>query len=405
MENKQIDEFFKKRIEAYGEKMRELGFSEDLIASIISLDDLDPEEPELTPEIIEAIKEKASTDMEKKNYRTKSKAENITEVPAVLPVITNQNYKNAISLNTDDKAYMQPFSSTDNLVFENGQLYFEGMEATAATLKRFFTSDGIENFDLPLLRVFYAIILNNFVKTYKEDKTIEPIITIYYPDLAKKIGKSSNINEKDIASCINQIISFQTIMGIIDKGHRGNDILPVLVYMGNDVEKNTISFSSPYMNRIIQDLYKVSMRKDNLGKPLLKKNGEPMMLPSYSYLLDSTIAKEKNKKAVEIVFIIIYTIENAGNNTPHISADTIIERNQLLKQSIQDTKALSDINKMFLRTFTKAWELLSTKTKLKEYYKEIHLPDINSKDFKAKWIPTTTTTNMVFEFPHKGKIK
>lgn len=209
----------------------------------------------------------------KKEYRTKAKAGMIDEIPSRVPVITNRTYQNAMTLNMDNKAYLQPMSSTDNLVYENGQLLFEGFPATAATLKRYYTLDGIENFDLPLLRVFYGIILNRFAKTWKEDKSIEDVVTLYYPDLAKMLGKSPNINQKNVNSCINSILSFQSIMGIIDKGTKGNDILPVLVYMGNDVERNTISFASPYMVRVIRDIYNASIRRSKTGLPLLKKTG------------------------------------------------------------------------------------------------------------------------------------
>lgn len=342
---------------------------------------------------------------EKREYRTKKNAGTVDEIPAQVPAITNKSYQNAMTLNMDNKAYLQPLSSTDNLVYENGQLLFEGFPATAATLKRYYTSDGIENFDLPLLRVFYAIILNRFAKTWQEDKSIEDVVTLYYPDLAKMLGKSLNINQENINSCINSILSFQTIMGIIDKGKKGNDILPVLVYMGNDVEKNTISFASPYMVRVIRDIYNASIRKSKTGTPILKKNGTPQMLPSYSYMIKSSIAKEKNKKAVEIVFIIVSLIEQCGNNEPHIKASTIIERNQPLKQAINKCKTQGNINNLLTRAFSKAWELLNTHTTLKEHYIDIQLPDITAKDFKALWIPTSSSLDKVFSFKHNGKIK
>ena len=344
-------------------------------------------------------------DNEKNSYRTKKNAGITDEIPSQVPAITNKSYQNAMTLNFDDKAYLQPISGTDRLMYENGQLLFEGFPATAATLKRYYTSDEIENFDLPLLRVFYGIILNRFSKTWQEDKSIEDVVTLYYPDLAKMLGKSPNINQKNVNSCINNILSFQTIMGIINKGEKGNDILPVLVYMGNDVEKNTISFASPYMVRVIRDIYNASIRKSKKEIPILKKNGTPQMLPSYSYMIKSSIAKEKNKKAVEIIFIVVALIEQCGNNEPHIKARTIIERNQLLKQALERCKTPGNINNTLTRAFTKAWKLLITHTTLKERYRNIQLPDTDAKDFKALWIPTSSSLDKVFSFKHDGKIR
>lgn len=261
----------------------------------------------------------------KKTNRTKKKAGEIDEVPTIIPTITNKKYQNAMTLNTDSTAYLQPFSSVDNLVYENGQILFKGLPASAATLKEYFTSTEIDNFDLPLLRLFYGIILNRFAKTWKEDQSIEGYVTIYYPDLAKKLGKSSNISKSDVQSCIDSIMQFQTIMGIIDNGSKGTEIIPVLVYMGNDTEKNTISFASPYMVKVIKNVFNASIRKNKTGLPQLKKDGNPQLLPAYSYMIKSSIGKERNKKAVEIVFVIVSLIEQSGNHCPHIKAKTIMK--------------------------------------------------------------------------------
>lgn len=336
-----------------------------------------------------------------KTYRTQKRAGNIADVPAKMPIITNKVFQNAITYNNDDTAYLQPLSTADGLVFENGTLMFEGLPASAARLKHLYTKDNIENFDLPLLRVFYATILNKYAQTLREDNTIDEVITIYYPQLAKQLGKSANTSRADVEATINSILSFRNILGITEKG---NNILPVLVYMGEDREKNTISFASPYMTKIIKDLYKASIRKNKAGNPLLKKDGTPKLLPAYTYLPNMTLAKERNKKAVEIVCIVVATIEQAGNNTPHISAKTIIERNQLLKQSLDNANSMSNQNTLLNRAFSKAWELLRTKTDILEKYKNIKLPDPAAKDFKATCIPTMGTLDMVFEFPHEGKV-
>lgn len=334
----------------------------------------------------------------KKTNRTKKKAGEIDEVPTIIPTITNKKYQNAMTLNADSTAYLQPFSSVDNLVYENGQILFRGLPASAATLKEYFTSTGIENFDLPLLRLFYGIILNRFAKTWKEDQSIEGYVTIYYPDLAKKLGKSSNISKSDVQSCIDSIMQFQTIMGIIDNGSKGTEIIPVLVYMGNDTEKNTISFASPYMVKVIKNVFNASIRKNKTGLPQLKKDGNPQLLPAYSYMIKSSIGKERNKKAVEIVFVIVSLIEQSGNHCPHIKAKTIIDRIPILKNSIDNCKTTSDKNKMLKRAFSKAWGILPKHTKLKETYQDIKLP--SSTD-----VPSMSSLDIVYKFPHNGKTK
>ena len=88
---------------------------------------------------------------------------------------------------------------------------------------------------------------------------------------------------------------------------------------------------------------------------------------------------------------------------PHIKAETIVERNTQLKESLMASKSTSDKNKKLNRAFTKAWELLRTQTDLLNTYKNIVLPDPKAPDF-CKYIPTTSTLDTVYEFPHEGKI-
>lgn len=116
--------------------------------------------------------------------------------------------------------------------------------------------------------------------------------------------------------------------------------------------------------------------------------------------LNSSIAKERNKKAVENVIIITTLIEQKGDRILHITAKEIIERNPQLKQGLEG-KSTAQINVVLKRAFQKTWELLDTQTKLKEQYEDICLPD----PCDAKNIPTKSTLNMVFSFPHNGKKK
>ena len=71
-----------------------------------------------------------------------------------------------------------------------------------------------------------------------------------------------------------------------------------------------------------------------------------------------SIVKERNKRAVEIVIVVVTTIEQAGKYTPHLKAKTIIERIPQLQESLDKAKTNSDKNKILKRAFTKAWELL-----------------------------------------------
>ena len=151
------------------------------------------------------------------------------------------------------------------------------------------------------------------------------------------------------------------------------------------------------MNYVIKTIYNLSIRKTKDGKPKLKKNGTPLMLPSHSYMIDSSITKERNKAAAENVVILVTLIEQAGDNIPRIKASTLIERNVQLADRLESA---ANPRTLLNRTFIRTWALLREKTRLTEVYKDIQLPD--PKDPAA--IPTMKTLdNVVFSFPHNGK--
>lgn len=342
----------------------------------------EPEQPTTEPET-------------KKKYRTKAKAGDVVEVPEKYAIITQQQYQNAMGLFQEGNAYLQPLANVEELEYKDGKLYFEGLPASEAQLREYYTKDVPDMIDLPLLKEFYTIVLNTFLTNLKENKPQTPTLSIYLPRLFARLGKKT-VSRNETLSIINKMISYHTIMGVID-----GDILPVLLYVGENQEKNTISFMSPYMNRVIEKIYKVSIRTDKNGKPKLKKNGEPQTLPVYSYLIKPSICTERNQKAVEIVHIVTTLIEQAGDNEPHISAKTIVERNMQLRYSMDGARP-SDKNKMLKRAFTKAWELLRTQTDLEKVYPGIELPD--PKD--PKNIPTMSQLEKtVFTFKHNGKHK
>ena len=342
------------------------------------------------------------TDDTKKNYRTKSKADSATDnLPSNLAIITNDKYKDSLTLQQHGGAYLQPLATTDGLRYDGENLFFQGFPASEATLREINKDKDvpIEAIDLPLLRMFYSIILSDFEQNTKKLGVVNEIVTVYVPDLAAILGKKRNLSKNDITSIIEKTSSFQTIYGVIKDPDRPNGIgtaVPLLVWMGYDAETNTIRFASPYMTQLIKQIYNVSIRKNKKGTPQLKKDGTPLLEVSHSYLVKSSIAKERNKRAVEIVIAVVITIEQAGKNTPHLKASTIIGRIPQLQRAFNKTKTTSNKNLLLSRTFKKAWELLETQTKLRDKYPNITLPDPNN----PQNIPTTSTLNMVFSFPH-----
>ena len=359
------------------------------------------------------MKQKVSKPKPKRN-RTRKQAEQsgaITNMPEVIALPTLRPYQNAISTVQDPAAHLQPVTQAlaDNLRFDNGTLYFQGMDASRVDLVQFYdkTPKAVSDLDLPTLRALYSVILQDVQDAAKDpDRIIAQVndpqylshnVKIYLPDFLQMLGYKPNSSKDGVAYAVAKILSYSRILGVMEEYQGGRlykSHYPVMQLVGHNDKDNTIQFSSPYMNRLIMTILQASIQTDRQGNYKLKSSGEPFLLASHSYLVKSSIAKERNKRAAEIVCIVVTLIEQAGDNTPHIKAQTIVDRCPDLKNALD---AASSGNKSLIlkRAFTAAWKMLPKQTRLAEVYKNIKFPSA---------IPTASTLDMVFEFPHDGKI-
>ena len=342
---------------------------------------------------------------EKRQYRTRSKAESADSIPERLALITAPGYVYGLTPHQEmqAKAYLEPLNpeAAKNLQFdsETGKLYFAGSirAISEVQLENIRTKETITALNLPLLQSIYSIFLNRYQKTKENRETLN----IYLPDFAEFLGYGRNISAEQITWFISQASMFQTVAGCIETPH-GKSMYAVMLFHSYDAEKNVLSLASPYLSRLIEVVYNASILRDKKGEPKLKADGTPQLKASHSYLMKPSIGRVKNTAAVETVAIILQVIEQAGNNIPHISLQTLVDRNEALKAQLENTPD-NNKSRVLSRHFSKAWELLSTETYLEDTYKDIKLPrpyikeDIPSiKDFRK---------NRVYEFPHGGKKK
>lgn len=353
----------------------------------------------------------------------------ITDLPNRLAIPTIKGYQNSMNTIDDPKAHLQPIRKdlAQNLQFEDGKLVIKDthLQGGKPVVKRrnVYSADlsgdydkspeTLSRLDTPMLMALYSIILDDVKKTSRTTAEIETAmkdpqylgrsIKIYLPDFLKMLGYSPNISKNMEDYIINKIAGYSSMLGLLEEKENGRiyqSKYPVIVFMGYDARSNTMHFASPYFNMLILKIMESSIQRDKQNRPKLKTNGEPFMKPSHSYLIKSSIAKERNQKAIEIVCVITALIEQAGNNTPHISAQTVIDRCPKLKSALDECEKPKDKNIILKRAFSKAWTLLQEQTHLTEVYKDIQLPSV-CKDS----IPTTKTLKKVFSFPHSGKAK
>ena len=354
-------------------------------------------------------------------YRSRKKAVEtgaIKNLPTQVATITAKPYQNAISTIEKSPAHLQPImpEMAEKLRFEDSVLYFEGVEASQVSLVQYFnkTPQAVSEIDLPTIRALYSVILADAQKMLDENRDdpeklamlikdpqyLSHNVKIYAPDFMRMIGLPATSNKANIAAIIKKITDFSKIIGVLEEkvGNRVyHSLYPVMLWVGYNDTDGTFTFSSPYMNVLIARIASQTMRLDNKGNPRLAKNGKPLPpLPAYSYLVNASITSERNKRAVEIVNIVVRLIEQAGDKPAHIKAQTIIDQCPELSYALgQET--LAHRNQILKRAFSRAWILLRTQTRLEQVYKNIKLPDPKTD------IPTNSTLDMVFTFPHEGK--
>ena len=354
----------------------------------------------------------------KKQYRTRRKAQeesSIVDMPQVMAVTTLKDYRNSISFYQKGKAYMIQFDSAaiKSMEFRDGNLYMPVLDKPGVKprlkalskleLQNVTTKEGIEKIDLPFLVLIYTIYLKEYEKNGFDILETETI-SIYIPDLAKTMKLKSNLSQEDIQyNILARFDAFHPIRGVViynEGGKRREGYLQVLNVEEYNPVTNILTISSPYIKRVLKETYEAAKRRDRKNNVKLSKSGTPLLKPMHSYLALPSLVKERNKAAVENVFIILALIEEAGNNTANIKASTIIEKNVQLAERLrgQDPRKANIILK---RCFTKTWELLRTQTKLSEKYQNIKLPD----EKNPANIPTMATLDIVFRFEHDGILK
>ena len=362
-------------------------------------------------DLIEKTDTKPAGKIPRRSRKQAEAAGAIVKMPKKLALPTLVPYQNAISTVENPAAYLQPITKelVDRLRFENGRLFFEGMDAGAIDLIQYYdkTPQAVSNLDLPTLRALYSIILQDLTDMLKDVETIaaksrDPqylghSVKIYLADFLRMLGYKSNTSKAATNYAVAKIMSFNSVLGLMEENIRGRTYhskYPVMVFMGYDDTNGTLSFASPYINKIIMDIAQARINKDKNRKHKLHHGVEQDTLPAHSFLVDTDLVKEKNRRAVEIVCVVTTLLEQCGNNLPHIRASTIVDRVPDLKFAVENATTSSNKNLILKRAFSKAWDLLREYPFLQEKYKNIKLPTA---------IPTAASLDMVFEFPHDGK--
>lgn len=319
--------------------------------------------------------------------RTRAAAGQTVKLPTKLAIITSKDYQYGISFYQRGRAFLRPIKPLDGLKYLNGRFILDGPEkAKLPKLNELYTYEDLSKFDLMLLRTLYSIILHNKADTDSDNELSEGPYTIYLPDLLRMIGMRSMPNKATFEALYAKFENLKFLLGVL-KTDKGEQIYPVIHGLFIDKEKNTVRFSSPYICKLIQHISQSASQGEN---------SSDLPRATHSYLIKPSLAKENNKRAAEIVVIVVTLIEQAGKQTPHIKPRTILDRHLELKQTYE--KATSSNKSVLLkRAFQKAWVMLREQTELETKYND---PVFLKAELP---VPTIKTLDEAITFENHGK--
>lgn len=315
-----------------------------------------------------------------------------------LAIILDRNYKDSLTIANDKTknkflSYIQPIA--ESLEYKNGTLQLKGFPISYAQLENLDEPSIVPDINVDLLRSLYTLMLPFIIqKTIVSDDALVGV-TISVSQMCKWIGLNENYSNHSRDALIANLLQFQSLLGVITNPlSKKKEKFPVFLYVGENTVKNTVTFISPYLSRVISLITKSNYKRDSSGKIMFKKDGGPIALPKHSYLIHSDIVKEKNRKAVEIVYIIVQLIEdNPGNKEPSITAADIVEKTYYLYNSLVEAPNRQAYNTYLKRSFIQAWKLLEEKTDLKTRYPSIIFP--TEKEYPTK--STLAKTKYIFK--------
>lgn len=265
--------------------------------------------------------------------------------------------------------------------------------------KRYYEPVSPDEIDMATLQILFSTLLEEFDKLVKKIafsvegtkyEEIERMVNevfrnfspkISIPEILKKMDIDRPTSANKIKAVLEKIFQYRGIAGVIHmKDHNGKEydiIRPVMLFTEYDSHDNTISFTSPYMNVAIIQIYLNRLKVQMDGIVEHYKNGQPKLTPAFSYTPKPTLAKARNKSAVEIVEQLLPLIATAGDANPwHISYSTLIDRCPVFKKKLENYGPTNSQSTLLRRTFKSVWKLMRNDTHLDEKYEDIRYPDV-----------------------------
>lgn len=315
-------------------------------------------------------------------------------------IISDKDYRHALTMKKNPNAYMvqvreMPFA--DLVMQEDGILQLD--PETKMTLKQYINGryEDTNEIDLPLLNHCYTAVIKS-LQSYGTHT-----VTVYQPQFFKAMGVDAHGGKS--VDMLQKITSFKNLWGYMP---REGILAKVFDLAEINVNNQTMTFTCPYMARLLEKLDE----KNHIEKTTKKGVLIDYENPYFTTLVHSTIANERNKAAVELVYLIITGLASRGSvpdsktyskrQMVNIAPETVtysvtfralLESAPLLSGRIGLYEAKKDKDIALKRAFQKAYQLLITKTDASLYYRDLTI---------SKIIPTMNTLDLFLTITHTG---
>lgn len=316
-------------------------------------------------------------------------------------VISDKEYQFALSTQKNRNAYIARMNPEflKELKFENGELTYN--EEFAGIIKQ--NSQGkyedIKELDLPLLWNFYTAAMNSQTRSDAHTVTVSTAKFFREANIDTTAGNAQEIMKK--------LDTFKNCVGIMPGTKTIASLFSVIEIDG---KKGEMTFAVPYMFR----LFAILEEKNNIQKQTKQGLLYEYEKPHHNRLVHSSIASERNKTAVELVYIITNGLLQRGSvpdsktrrkkdaqfaNDEKITYRTtfrsIINNAPMLRGRIASYEMPTDRNKALRRAFTKAYELLEKKTDMFKFFQNLHM--------NSGTVPTMQTLDSELIITHTGR--
>ena len=312
--------------------------------------------------------------------------------------ISDKKYKFALTTKRNKSAYIQVVKPGffEKLDFTGGVITWDREVAGVIRNNRRGSYEDIQDIDPALLTQIYTAA----VKAHKSHNGYT--ITVYFHKFLREMGIDPGKN--NAPDIMRKLQSFENCVGVM----QGTGIIAKLFSIIEiNAADDTMTFAAPYIFRLIDEL-----ESKNKIERKTKDGDYEYIAPYHNMLVYSTIANERNKTAVELVYLIIAGLHQRGKvpdaNTyakkdmqhkdPRLityqtSFGSLVDDTSILSGRIEAYKSTADKNKALRRAFEKAYQLIETKTDAGEYFIDLQIPKI---------IPTISTLDDKLTITHHG---